>query len=139
VYLGALALEINLADDFENLKKSEEEDSEKSKPNLKERQPQFRPMPDFSIHTLGLRLYEESVQDGSVEKRSGAFGGIVRDVLMRLRIGQIYAEELALKINEALPEEANGNGIKKNPKFTKRISELHKARKKQNGYSDPTP
>ena len=139
VYLGALALEINLADDFENLKKSEEEDSEKSKPNLKERQPQFRPMPDFSIHTLGLRLYDKPSPDGSVKNCPGAFGGIVRDVLMRLRIGQIYAEELALKINEALPEEANGNGIKKNPKFTKRISELHKARKKQNGYSDPTP
>jgi hypothetical protein len=139
VYLGALALEINLADDFENLKKSEEEDSEKSKPNPKERQPQFRPMPDFSIHTLGLRLYDKPSPDGSAKNCPEAFGGIVRDVLMRLRIGQIYAEELALKINEALPEEANGDGIKKSPKFTTRISELHKARRKQNGYSDPTP
>jgi hypothetical protein len=128
VYLGAVALETNLTADFDDIAPGTGAGS--SNDGGSRTDPQFRPMPDFSIHTLGLRLYDVD-PSSQLKDGQGAFGGIVRDVLMRLRIGQIYAENLAQKIAQKaapLPHDPKD----KYERIQNTIDEMKKARRDKN-------
>lgn len=99
-YLFARALEVNLAKDLNHIAQ------EPTEPGPGVQKPTFRPLPDMSIATLGLRLYapeqkpaQTSAEPGAAAKDGeGWFGGVIQDILLRLQLAQIYCGMLEERI-----------------------------------------
>lgn len=70
----------------------------------------FTPFPDFSISTLGLRIYRHNIDERLDEKKHKShpwFEGVVGDTLMRIQLAMWYVDELQAWVKKPDPLEAS--------------------------------
>lgn len=107
VYLFARALEVNYEDDFKSVSRKKIRDdvnddlpdssSSTETKSIENRDAvKFRPLPDMSISTLGIRLIGKECEPVDDESY---FGGIVYDTITRLQLAQIYSSILRERLN----------------------------------------